>query len=175
MKFQLRFAFFIVPLLLCINARAQGTISPQSQFLFGLKGYLVRVETLGLDALAAGLRESDIKQAVEYQFQLNNIKTFTEEQAEKDPNIAVLNVSIPTAAIKTPTGETSLVYAIRLDVLQVMQTARDPSIKLISPSWSQSGLGYSPIAAYKSDAVKGVQGYVTKLCVDHIAGQIPAK
>lgn len=168
----LSFLFLLALAPVCMAQSSNG-IDAQSIYLHGLKGYFVKVETLGADALIAGLRESDIKSSVEFQLRQNKIAVFNEEDAANDPAVAILYVSVPSASVKDLTSNQDIVYVVKVDVLQRLAPTRDPSLTAVSPSWSHSGLGLSPAASFRDNAINTVKGYIAAFALQHAAGQLP--
>ena len=140
--------------------------------LRGIQSIIVKVHPLEAEwqteLAKVGLSESDLESSVEQQLQKAGIQVLDEEASSQSAFEGILNVRLkfadPEPAKKQfPTDDKSgdiiekvdvkkrYIYAIRLNLRQLVSLKRDPSAEVFSITWQTESVGMRRLALIKDD------------------------
>lgn len=175
MRFNLRsygvVVFFILLLSLGSFCRADDRARDRAT-LRGIQSIIVKVHSVEegwrAELEKAGLSESVLESSIEQQLQKAGIQVLAEEDSNQSASEGILNVRLKFVAPE-PAKKTFLaldekeekiekvdtkkkyVYAIRLNLRQLVHLKRDPSAAAFSITWQSESVGLRSIALIKDD------------------------
>lgn len=117
--------YFIISVLLLPHQ----AFADEFQILKGLPGVYVLVNGISDEAEKDGLSELMIRKDVELKLRIVGIKVYSKDEYDKYPD-AALNIQISTYC-----SLNTYAYHIRADVYETVQLNRDPSIRIVAPTW----------------------------------------
>ncbi len=125
-----------------------GLVSPtlardypaERESLAGLTGVYVIVERVDPDAEQEGLDQSTLQTDVEVKLRQAGIRVLTKTEALVTPGAPNLHLMVDTMKLS---GAALPIYAVsfHLELNQEVMLARKPTIALLAPTWSTSGIG----------------------------------
>lgn len=140
--------------------------------LQGIQSVVVKVHTFETEwqteLAKVGLSESILQSSIEHQLQKAGIQVVSEEASSRSEFVGILNIRLKfsdpePAKKKFPTDDKSgdiiekvdvkkrYIYAIRLNLRQLVSLKRDPSAEAFSITWQAESVGMRRLALMKDD------------------------
>lgn len=149
--------------------------------LQGIQSVVVKVHTVETEwqteLAKVGLSESTLQSSIEHQLQKAGIQVVSEEASSRSEFVGILNIRLkfsdPEPAKKQfPTDDKSgdiiekvdvkkrYIYAIRLNLRQLVSLKRDPSAEAFSITWQAESVGMRRLAIIKDDIKSMVDVFI---------------
>ena len=149
--------------------------------LQGIQSVVVKVHTVETEWQTelekVGLSESTLQSSIEHQLQKAGIQVVSEEASSRSEFVGILNIRLkfsdPEPAKKQfPTDDKSgdiiekvdvkkrYIYAIRLNLRQLVSLKRDPSAEAFSITWQAESVGMRRLAIIKDDIKSMVDVFI---------------
>jgi hypothetical protein len=175
MRFNLQYHIFIVLFVIILSLGSFCRADDRSRdraTLRGIQSIMVKVHAVEegwqTELGKVGLSESVLQSSIEQQLQKAGIQVLDEEASSKSAFEGILNVRLkfsdPEPAKKQfPTDDKSgdiiekvdvkkrYIYAIRLNLRQLVSLKRDPSAEAFSITWQAESVGMRRLALIKDD------------------------
>ena len=184
MQFNLRYHIFIVlfVILLSLGSFCQADDRARDRAtLRGIQSIIVKVHPVEAEWRAelekVGLSESVLQSSIEHQLQKAGIQVLAEEASNQSAFEGILNVRLKFVAHE-PAKKTFLslddkeekiekvdtkkkyIYAIRLNLRQMVALQRDSSVKAFSITWQAESVGLRRLALIKDDIKSQVDVFI---------------
>jgi hypothetical protein len=184
MDIQKRWAFFIImvvafiaPIRLCFA----DDIARDRKTLHGIQSIIVKVYPVEAEwqteLAKVGLSESALQSAIEHQLQKSGIQVIIGEASKRSEVEGILNVRIkfndpePTKKsflspdgkeekIETVNVKKKYIYAIRLNLRQLVSLKRNPAAEAFSITWQAESLGMRRLALIRNDIKRLVDVFI---------------
>ena len=184
MQFNLRYHIFIVLffILLFLGSFCQADDRARDRAtLRGIQSIIVKVHPLSAEWRAelekVGLSESVLQSSIEHQLQKAGIQVLAEEASNQSAFEGILNVRLKFVAhepakktflslddkeekIEKADTKKKYVYAIRLNLRQLVALKRDPSANAFSITWQAESVGLRRLALIKDDIKRQVDVFI---------------
>ena len=184
MRFNLQYYIFIVlfVILLSLGSFCQADDRARDRAtLSGIQSIIVKVHAIEEEWRAelkkVGLSESALQSSIEHQLKKDGIQVIAEEASSRSEFEGILNVRLkfsdPEPAKKQfPTYDKNgtiiekvdvkkrYVYAIRLNLRQLVSLKRDPSAEAFSITWQAESVGMRRLAFIKDDIKSVVDVFI---------------
>jgi hypothetical protein len=184
MQFNLRYHIFIVLffILLFLGSFCQADDRARDRAtLRGIQSIIVKVHPISAEWNAelekVGLSESVLESAIEHQLQKAGIQVLPEEASNQSAVEGFLNVRLQFAdhepakkaflslddkeeKIEKVDTKKKYVYAIRLNLRQLVALKRDPSANAFSITWQAESVGLRRLALIKDDIKRQVDVFI---------------
>jgi hypothetical protein len=184
MQFNLRYHIFIVLffILLFLGSFCQADDRARDRAtLRGIQSIIVKVHPISAEWHAelekVGLSESVLESAIEHQLQKAGIQVLPEEASNQSAVEGFLNVRLQFAdhepakkaflslddkeeKIEKVDTKKKYVYAIRLNLRQLVALKRDPSANAFSITWQAESVGLRRLALIKDDIKRQVDVFI---------------
>jgi plasmid maintenance system killer protein len=184
MQFNLRYHIFIVLffILLFLGSFCQADDRARDRAtLRGIQSIIVKVHPLSAEWHAelekVGLSESVLESAIEHQLQKAGIQVLPEEASNQSAVEGFLNVRLQFVdhepakkaflslddkeeKIEKVDTKKKYVYAIRLNLRQLVALKRDPSANAFSITWQAESVGLRRLALIKDDIKRQVDVFI---------------
>jgi hypothetical protein len=184
MQFNLRYQIFIVLffILLFLGSFCQADDRARDRAtLRGIQSIIVKVHPISAEWHAelekVGLSESVLESAIEHQLQKAGIQVLPEEASNQSAVEGFLNVRLQFAdhepakkaflslddkeeKIEKVDTKKKYVYAIRLNLRQLVALKRDPSANAFSITWQAESAGLRRLALIKDDIKRQVDVFI---------------
>jgi hypothetical protein len=178
---------FIIPNLCYADDRARDR-----KTLRGIRSVVVKVHAVEAEWKAelekVGLSESVLQASIEHQLQKAGVSVLSEEDSNQSEFEGILNVRLkfndPEPAkkrflslgdseekIEVEDAKKKYVYAIRLNLRQLVTLQRDPSVKAFSITWQTESVGQRRLAFIKDDIKRLVDVFIEAYISENSAAQ----
>jgi len=149
--------------------------------LQGIQSVVVKVHTVETEwqteLAKVGLSESTLQSSIEHQLQKAGIQVVSEEASSRSEFVGILNIRLKfsdpePAKNQFPTDDKSgdiiekvdvkkrYIYAIRLNLRQLVSLKRDPSAEAFSITWQAESVGMRRLAIIKDDIKSMVDVFI---------------
>ena len=177
-KYQLHRTALILTLLLINSPVSAGEDNVVRFTLQGIEAVYVRVERidpeLGKELKKSGLHEDLLETAIERKLEAAGIKVIEYETFQNSEQKHLLNIKVeillPEATQKfgyipdgTQVHKTATVryfYTVRAELRQMVSLVRNPGIKALSATWTDSSLGLRRLSRIKTDVMDRVDAFI---------------
>ena len=176
------FIVFALALVACLKpdvGLTAGDDTKTRSTLRGLEAVFVQVAPFDFDLekelSKGGLSRSSVQKTVERELEKGGIKVLYEEDLQKSTQYGVLHVTVDILPpevwkkfkytvdgekISKDISEEKYVYAVSVELGQIVILLRDPAIQQRATTWSRSSLGFRRVSRIESDLRDQVVGFV---------------
>jgi hypothetical protein len=148
-----------------VEAGILSQSAPEKESLKQLRGVSVVVEQVKPNVQHI-ITSEQARAIIEARLRANNVPILSEDEAFM--TTAAGHLYLKLKILKT--GSTNAYsYSWQLQLLQRVRLDRDPSFRMLAPTWNRDDMGFAPGAAASSDLKQGIRDLVDRFCMDYQA------